>query len=88
MFWRFQEFSDPLCQTLKQSLVYSITPEIKPFNSKENQPWIFIGRTDVEAEAPVLCLPDVKSWLNGNDPDAGKDWRQKEKGAAENEMAR
>ena len=51
--------------------------EIKPVNPKENQPWIFIGRTDAEAEAPVLWPPDVKNWMelfNGKDPDAGKDW--------------
>ena len=48
--------------------------------------WILIGRTDVEAEAPVLGSPDAKSWLFGKDPDAGKDWRQKEKGAVEDEM--
>ena len=47
--------------------------EIKPVNSKGNQPWIFIGRTD--AEAPIICPPDVKSWLFGKDPDTGKDWR-------------
>ena len=47
--------------------------EIKPVNSKGNQPWIFIGRTDSEAEAPILWPPDVKSWLTGKDPDAGKD---------------
>ena len=58
--------------------------EIKPVNSKGNQPWIFIGRTD--AEAPVLWPPDVKSRLIGKDCDAGKDWRQKEKEAAEDEM--
>ena len=57
--------------------------EIKPVNPKENQPWIFIGRTAAEAEAPVPWPPDAKSWLTGKDPDAGKDWRQKEKGAAE-----
>ena len=54
--------------------------EIKPVNPKGNQPWIFIGRTDAEAETPVLWPPDAKSWLNGKGPDAGKDWRQKEKG--------
>ena len=54
--------------------------EIKPVNSKGNQPWIFTGRTDAEAEAPILWPPDVKSWLVGKDPDAGKDWRHKEKG--------
>ena len=56
--------------------------EIKPVSSKENQPWKFIGRTDAEAEAP----PDVKSWLTGKAPDAGKDWGQKEKGTTEDEM--
>ena len=60
--------------------------EIKPVNPKGNQPWIFIGRTDAEAEAPVLWPPDVKSQLTGKDPDAGKDWRQQEKGETEAEM--
>ena len=60
--------------------------EIKPVNPKGNQPWIFIGRTTAEAEAPILWLPDVKSQLVGKI--AGKDWKQKEKGAAEDEMAR
>ena len=57
--------------------------EIKPLNPKGNQPWIFLRRTDAEAEAPVLWSPDVKSWLTGEDPDAGKDWRQEEKGMTE-----
>ena len=61
--------------------------EIKPVNPKGNQPWIFIERTDAEAEAPILW-PDVKSQLIGNDPDAGKDWRQKEKRVTEDEMVR
>ena len=60
--------------------------EIKPVNPKGNQLWIFIRRTDVEAEALVLWPPDVKSWLIGKDPDDGKDWGQEEKGAAEDEM--
>ena len=60
--------------------------EIKQVNSKGNQPWIFIGRTDAEAKAPVLWTHDAKGWLTGKDSDAGKDWRQKEKGAAEDEM--
>ena len=60
--------------------------EIKPFYSKENQPWIFIGRTDEEAEAPILWPCDVKSWLTGNDPDVGKDWGQDEKRETEEEM--
>ena len=60
--------------------------EIKPIHPKGNQSWIFIGWTDAEAEALMIWLPDGKSWLTGKDPDAGKDWRQKEKGVAENEM--
>ena len=62
--------------------------EIKSLNPKGNQPWIFIGRTDAEAEAPILWLSDVKSQLIGKDPDSGKDWRQEEKRAAEDEMVR
>ena len=54
--------------------------EFKLVKAKGNQPWIFIGRTDTEAEAPMLWPHDAKSWLIGKDPDAGKDWRQKEKG--------
>ena len=53
---------------------------IKPLSPKGNQSWIFIGRTDAEAEAPILWPPDAKSQLIGKDPDAGKDWRQEEKG--------
>ena len=54
--------------------------------SKENQFWIFIGRTDVEAETPILWPPDANNWFIGKDPDAGKDWRQEEKGMTEDEM--
>ena len=54
--------------------------DVKPVNPKGNQPWLFIGRTDAEAEAPMLWPPDAKSWLIWKDPDAGKDWRQKRKG--------
>ena len=54
--------------------------EIQPVHPKGDQPWIFIGRTDVEAEVPILWPPDAKSWLIGKDPDAGKDWRWEEKG--------
>ena len=60
--------------------------EIKPVNPKGNQSWILIGRTDAEAEAPILWPPDAKNWLIGKDPDAGRDWRQKEKGTTEDEM--
>ena len=60
--------------------------EIKPFNPKGNQSWIFIGRTGAEAEALILWPPNVKNWLIGKDPDAGKDWRQDEKGTTENKL--
>ena len=70
-------------KTLESSLN---NKEIKQVNSKENQPWIFIGRTDREAEAPILWPPDVKSQLIGKDPGAGEDWRQEEKGTTGNEM--
>ena len=60
--------------------------EIKPVNPKGNQPWIYIGRTDVEAEALILWPPDAKSWHIGKDPDAGKVWGQEEKGMTEDEM--
>ena len=59
--------------------------EIKPVNPRGNQFWIFIRRADVEAEAPILWPPNVKSWIIGKDPDAGNDWRQKEKGMTEDE---
>ena len=62
--------------------------EVKPVRPKGNQSWIFIGRTDAEAEAPIAWPPDVKSQLIGKHFDAGKDWRQEEKGVAEDEMVR
>ena len=61
--------------------------ELKQINPKGNQPWLFIGKTDAEAEATILWSPDVKSWLIGKDLHAGKDWRQEEKGMTEDEMA-
>ena len=70
-------------KTLESSLD---NKEIKPVNPEGNQPWIFNERTDDEAEAPIFWPPDVKSWLTGKDPDAGKDWGQEEKGVAEDEM--
>ena len=60
--------------------------EIQPVHPKGDQSWIFIGRTDVETETPILWPPDVKNWLIGKDPDAGKDWRREEKGTTEDEM--
>ena len=60
--------------------------EIQPVSLKGDQSWIFIGRTDVEAETPILGPPDAKSWLIGKDPDAGKDWGEEEKGKTEDKM--
>ena len=73
-----------LLEKTLESPLYS--KEIKPVNPKGNQPWTFIGRTDAEAEAPILWPPGAKSWPFGKDPDAGKDRRQEEKGTAEEEM--
>ena len=60
--------------------------EIQPVNPQENQSWVFIGRTDAEVETSIIWPPDVKNWLIGKDPDAGKDWRQEKKGTTEDEM--
>ena len=60
--------------------------EIQPFHPKGNQSWVFVGRTDAEAETPILWPPDVKSWLIWKDPDAAKDWRQEEMGTTEDEL--
>ena len=62
--------------------------EIHPVHPKGNQSWMFVGRTDAEAETPILWPPDAKSWLIWKDPDVGKDWRQEEKGTTEDEMVR
>ena len=61
--------------------------EIQPVHPKGDQSWVFIGRTDVEAETPILWPPHAKSWLIGKDPDAGRDWGQEEKGTTEDRMA-
>ena len=60
--------------------------EIQSVHPKGNKSWIFIGRTDAEAEIPILWPPNVKNWLIWKDPDAGKDWRWEEKGTTEDEM--
>ena len=71
---------------LEKTLVSPLNcKEIQPVHSKGNQSWLFIGRTDAEAEAPILWPPD-ENWLIGKDPDAGKDWGQEEKGVTEDEM--
>jgi len=74
---------DALKKTLQSPLD---SKEIKPINPKGNQSWLFTGRTDTEAEAPILWPPDAKRQIIGKDPDAGKDWRQEEKGMTEGEM--
>ena len=81
----------------KNVVIISITPtiespldckEIQPVHFKGDQSWVFFGRTDAEAETPVLWPPHAKSWLIGKDSDAGRDWGQEEKGTTEDEMAR
>ena len=71
----------------KHSWTRSRSRRFKPAHPKGNQSWIFIGRTDAEAETPILWPPDVKSHLTGKDPDGGRDWRREEKGTTEDEMA-
>ena len=71
---------------LEKTLESPLGCKIKPVNRKGNQPWIFIGGTDAEDKAPILGPPNVKNWLIGKDSDAGKDWRQEEKGTTEDEM--
>ena len=81
--WHF--WTVVLEKTLQSSLDCK---EIKPVHPKGNQSWIFIGRTDAEAETPILWPPDGKNWLIGKDPDAGKDRKQEEKGTTEDEIIR
>ena len=81
--WRTDAFKLVLEKTLESPLD---SKEVKPVNPKGNQPLIFIGRTDAEAEAPKLWPLDEKSWLIGKDPDAAKDWGQEKKGMTEDEM--
>ena len=70
-------------KTLESPLGYK---EIQPVHPEGDQSWVFTERTDAEAETPILWPPDAKNWLLGKDPDAGKDWRQEEKGMTEDEM--
>ena len=82
--WRIDAFWTVLLEkTLASPLECK---EFQPFHPKGNQSWVFIGRTDAEAETPILWPPDVKNWLIGKDSDDGKDWRQEEKGTTEDEM--
>ena len=71
---------------LEKTVESPFCKEIQPVDRKGNQPWVFIGRTDVETEAPIFWPPDAKSWLIRKDPDAGKDWKQEEKGMTEDKM--
>ena len=84
-----RSFSLPMCFKLS-TLGFSLAPEvsykeIQQVHAKGNKSWIFIGRTDAEAETPVLWPPDAKNWLIWKDLDAGKDWRQEEKGTTEDD---
>ena len=82
--WRIDAFwTVVLEKTLENPLD---SKEIQPVHPKGNQSWMFIGKTDAEAETPMLWPPDVKNWLIGKDLDAGKDWRWEEKGMTEDEM--
>ena len=80
--WRTDAFQLVLEKTVESPL----DSKIKTVNPKGNQLWIFTGRTDAEAEAPLLWPPDAKSWLTRKGPGAGKDWQQEEKGTTEDEM--
>ena len=82
--WRIDAFWTVVLEKTLESPLHC--KEIKPANPKGNQSWIFIGRTDAEAETPIHWPPDAKNWLIGKDPDAGKDWREEEKGTTEDEM--
>ena len=77
---------DSILKSKDITLLTKDCKEIKPVNPKGNQPWIFIGRTDAEVEAPTLWPPDTKNWLTRKDPDDGKDWRREEKGTTEDEV--
>ena len=83
---RFLKQKTEVGEKMEPIIFNKIIKEIKPVNGKGNHSWIFIGRADAEAEAPILWPPDVKNGLLGKDPDAEKDWRQEEKGTTEDEM--
>ena len=82
-YFKYLEWIEVLEKTLESPLDCK---EIQPAHPKGNQSWMFIGRTDVETETPILWPPDAKNWLTGKDPDAGKDWRREGKGMTEDEM--
>ena len=77
----------PLIVVLENTLERPLDcKKIKPVNPEGNQPWIFIGRTDAEAETPIFCPPGAKIRLTGKDPDSGKDWRHEDKAVTEDKM--
>ena len=82
--WSIDAFEPWCCGRILSPLACK---EIQPVHSKGDQSWVFIGRTDPKAETLILWTPDVKSWLIGKDPDAGRDWGQEEKGKTEDEIA-
>ena len=82
LLWFDHKYTTELEKTLESPLD---SKEIQPVNPKGNQSWLFIGKIDAKAKTPILWPPDVRNWLIGKDPDAGKDWRQ-EKGTTEDEM--
>ena len=88
--WRIDAFFFNWCfwtVVLEKTLESPLdSKEIQPVHPKGNRSWLFISRTDAEAETPILWLPNVKNWFIGKDPDAGNDWRQEEKGMTEDEM--
>ena len=85
--WTIKKAEGKRTVVLKKTLESPLDcKEIQPVHPKGNQSWIFTGRTDAEPEAPILGPPDAKNWLIWKDPDAGKDWRQEEKGMTEDEM--
>ena len=83
--WRIDGFELWCWRRLERALDCK---EIQPVHPKGDQSWVFIGRTDAEAETPILWPPHAKTWLIGKDSDAGRDWEQEEKGTTEDEMAR
>ena len=92
-FFKFEKhnFIDPTCfwTVVLKSLESPLNcKEIQPVHPKGDQSWVFMGRTDAEAETPVLWPPHAKSWLIGKSPDAGRDWGQEEKGTTEDKMVR
>ena len=80
---QFNQERNLLKETLESPLDYK---EIQPVHPKGNQSWVFIGKTDAEAETSILWPPNLKNWFTGKDPDASKDWQHEEKGTTEDEM--